>query len=62
MSSETERITNQVMNRPPWANLEERIHKACFEDAESRQLNADDLRTTRRGPSAPPEAVLDLPQ
>jgi hypothetical protein len=62
MSSETERITNQVLNRAPWDKLEERLHKACFEDEESRQRTADELRTTNRGSAGTGDAILEILQ
>jgi hypothetical protein len=62
MSSETERITNEVLNRHPWDKLEDRLGEACFDDAEGKPSSTDELRDPNAEFTGTGEAVLDLPQ
>jgi hypothetical protein len=50
MSSETERITNQVLSRHPWDQLEAHLAKAYFED-EKFCCSTPDAPQITRGPS-----------
>jgi len=62
MSSETERITNEVLNRHPWDKLEDRLGEASFDDAEGKPSSTDELRDPNNGSTGAGEAVLDLPK
>jgi len=62
MSSETERITNEVLNRHPWDGLERRIESTQFDGAERRHLTAYELRTTNRGPLETDQPAVELPK
>ena len=62
MSSETERITNEVLNRHPWDGLERRVENAHFDGAERRQGTADELCTTNQGPAGTGEAAVEFPK
>ena len=62
MSSETERITNEVLNRHPWDKLEKPSDKSCFEDAEGHQRTADERSATNRGSVSTDESALEFPQ
>ena len=62
MSSETERITNEVLNRQPWDKFKGRLGKAYFEDADDHQRIADELRTTKAGSAGTGHAILEIPQ
>jgi hypothetical protein len=62
MSSETERITNEVLNRHSWDKLEEHLDIAGFENAESQQRAADEPRILDTGTAGNGEAILETPQ
>jgi hypothetical protein len=62
MSSETERITNEVLNRHDWGKFEDHFDTACFEGAEDHQRIADEFRETNRHPAGPLEEALELPE
>jgi hypothetical protein len=62
MSSETERITNEVLNRHPWDELERRIHNTHFEGEERRQRTTDELRDPNEGLAGTGDAILESPQ
>jgi hypothetical protein len=62
MSSETERITNEVLNRHPWDGLERRIDNTQFDGAERRLHTMDELPPSNRGPVGTGEAVFELPK
>jgi len=61
MSSETERITNEVLSRHEWDKLRDHLNKASFESTKSYQRTADALRNTNRGSAGSGEAVLEPP-
>jgi hypothetical protein len=62
MSSETERITNEVLNRHPWDGLERRIDNTRFDGAERRLPTADEPRTTDLGIAGTDDAGTELPK
>jgi hypothetical protein len=62
MSSETERITNEVLNRHHWDKLEDRLGEACFDDAQSKPRTTDEILDPNGGFTGTGEAVLDFPQ
>jgi hypothetical protein len=58
MASETERITNEVLNRHPWDKLEERLGEVCLGDAEGDMRTTDELRDSNGGFAGTDEALL----
>jgi len=62
MSSETERITNEVLNRHPWDGLERRIDNTHFDGAERRLPTADELPTTNLGIAGTGDADTESPK
>jgi hypothetical protein len=52
MSSETERITNEVLNRHHLGKSEERLGSAHFQDAESRRRTSNESPSPIESPSS----------
>jgi len=62
MSSETERITNEVLNRHPWDKLEGHPDKAIFEGMSDGQRTTDVSLAKNRRYVGSGEAILEPPQ
>jgi hypothetical protein len=59
MSSETERITNEVLNRHHLGNLEEGPGKAYFQDPESQHATSNGAHFSQQASIGAEEAVRE---